>query len=102
METTEQVLTRQRVELHFQNGKVEYFSVSTQWDTADTIEDAIKNILEADKKYNGKTPLNSAIDKYNSIVRIPHCSTISKELLDRLYEFTKVPINMEELKYEST
>ena len=67
METTEQILTRQYAQLDFKNGKVEYFSISTQWDTADTIEEAIRNILDADKKYDGKTPLNSALDKFNSL-----------------------------------
>ena len=51
-----EILTRQCAEFRFKDGKVKYFSVSTQWDTADTIEDAIRNILEADKKYDGKAP----------------------------------------------
>lgn len=63
MESTERILTRQCAQLNFKNGKVEYFSVSTQWDEADTIQEAIKNILEADKKYNGKTPLHYMIDE---------------------------------------
>lgn len=56
METIEQILTRQHTEFKFKDGKVEYFSISTQWGMADTIEEAIKNILEADKKYDGKVP----------------------------------------------
>lgn len=63
MESTERILTRQCAQLNFKNGKVEYFSVSTQWDKADTIEEAIRNILEADKKYDGKTPLHYMIDE---------------------------------------
>lgn len=63
MESTERILTRQCSQLNFKNGKVEYFSVSTQWDEADTIEEAIRNILEADKKYDGKTPLHYMIDE---------------------------------------
>lgn len=63
MESTERILTRQCAQLNFQNGKVEYFSVSTQWAKADTIEEAIRDILEADKKYNGKTPLRYMIDE---------------------------------------
>lgn len=66
METTEQILTRQRAQIDFSSGKVEYFSISTQWDKAETIEEAINKILEADKKYNGKAPLNSAFDKLNN------------------------------------
>lgn len=57
METAEQILERQCAEFSFKDGKVKYFSISTQHDIADTIDDAIKNVLEADKKYNGKTQL---------------------------------------------
>jgi hypothetical protein len=57
METIEQILERQCAELSFKEGKVAYFSISTQWDTANTISEAIQNILEADVKYSGKTPL---------------------------------------------
>ena len=56
METTEQILERQHTTLNFKDGKVEYFSISTQWEVVDTIDDAIKHILEADQKYNGKAP----------------------------------------------
>ena len=63
MESTERILTRQCANIKFIDGKVEYFSVSTQWDKANTIEEAIKNILEADKKYNGKAPLHYMIDE---------------------------------------
>lgn len=52
-----EILSRQCAELSFKDGKVEYFSVSTQRDTADTIEDAIRNILEADTKYGGNPPM---------------------------------------------
>lgn len=48
------ILTRQCAQLNFKDDKVEYFSISTQWDTADTVEDALRNILEADAKYEGK------------------------------------------------
>lgn len=67
METTEQILTRQHATLSFSNGKVEYFSISTQWNTANTVEEAIDKILEADAKYDGKAPLDYAIDKFNNI-----------------------------------
>lgn len=50
------ILSRQCAKLRFKDGKIEYFSISTQWDTADTIEEAIRNILKADEKYNGKAP----------------------------------------------
>jgi hypothetical protein len=67
METTEQILERQCAALNFENGKVKYFSISTQWEEADTIGDAIKNILEADKKYDGKTPLAHWIEEKGCI-----------------------------------
>lgn len=57
------ILSRQHAQLNFKNGKVEYFSVSTQWRVADTIEDAIKNIIESDTKYDGKAPLHYMIEK---------------------------------------
>lgn len=57
METTEQILERQYAHFSFRNGKVEYFSISTQHDAANTIIEAIQNILDADAKYNGKSPL---------------------------------------------
>jgi hypothetical protein len=66
METTEQILERQCTEFRFHNGKVTYFSISTQWARANTIDEAIKNILQADKKYNGKSPLRYCMeDKYS-------------------------------------
>ena len=55
METSEQILERQCAELSFKEGKVNYFSISTQHGTADTIDDAVENILQADKEYNGKS-----------------------------------------------
>ncbi len=62
METTEQILERQCAYLNFRNGKVEYFSISTQHDKANTIEEAIQNILDADAKYNGQAPLVYAMN----------------------------------------
>ena len=63
METTTQILERQCAEISFKNGKVEYFSISTQWDEANTIDEAVKNILQADKKYNGKAPITHWMEK---------------------------------------
>lgn len=63
MQTAEQILERQCAEFSFKDGKVKYFSISTQHDTANTIDDAIKSVLEADKKYNGKTQLAYLTEK---------------------------------------
>lgn len=63
METIERILTKQHAEFHFKDNVVEYFSISTQWDTADTIEKAVKNILQANKKYNGKAPIVHWMEK---------------------------------------
>lgn len=79
METTEQILERQCTKLSFKYGKVEYFSISTQWDTADTIDEAIKNILQADKKYNGKAPLIHWMEKSDI-----HYEEISCEELEKI------------------
>lgn len=65
METTEQILSRQCAELNFKNGRVEYFSISTQWGSANTVEEAILNILDADVKYNGLSPLYRSYDSYS-------------------------------------
>lgn len=70
-----EILTKQCAELSFKDGKVKYFSISTQWGTADTIEDALRNILEADEKYDGKVPSayilgeykEEILDKFNNI-----------------------------------
>lgn len=66
METIEQILTRQYANFKFRDGQVEYFSLSTQHDKAKTVEEAINNILEADKKYDGKAPLSFMLEKYNT------------------------------------
>lgn len=58
------ILTRQCVQLNFKDNKVEYFSTSTQWGVADTIEDALRSILEADAKYEGKSPLQYALEDF--------------------------------------
>lgn len=56
------ILEKQHAELSFKNGKVTYFSISTQYDTADTIEDAIKNIVAANEKYDEKSALRYIIE----------------------------------------
>lgn len=61
------ILTRQCVQLSFKDEKVEYFSISTQWGVADTIEDALRNILEADAKYDGKSSLQYALEDFKVI-----------------------------------
>lgn len=56
------ILTRQCAQLSFKDDKVEYFSIATQWGVADTVEDALRNILEADAKYEGKSSLQYALE----------------------------------------
>ena len=63
MESIEDILSKQCAEFKFRNEQVEYFSFSTQHSTAKTLDEAINNILEADKKYEGKTPLGYAMEK---------------------------------------
>ena len=63
MESIENILSRQCVEMKFRNGKVEYFSLSTQWDEVNTLEEALTNIIETDTKYDGKTPLTYAMER---------------------------------------
>ena len=89
METTEQILTRQCAALNFSNGKVQYFSISTQWDEADTIDEAIHNIINADIKCEGKPVLDFLVDKHNKMHWVDHGDVITKEQSDRLYEIAK-------------
>ena len=68
METVEQILERQCAEFSFKEGKVNYFSISTQHGIADTIDDAIENILGADKEFNGVTPLAYWTEKIENLI----------------------------------
>lgn len=98
METTEQILERQCAEFIFKNGKVKYFSISTQWDEANTIDEAVKNILQADKKYNGKAPLSYWIGKLGTHHEEMSCEEFEKivDIFNRLPEI--YPIFPEELE----
>lgn len=89
MESTEQILTRQCAILNFSNGKVQYFSISTQWDEADTIDEAIRNIINADIRYAGKSVFDFLADKHNKMHWVDHGDVITKEQSDRLYEIAK-------------
>lgn len=71
METTEQILERQYANFSFHNGKVQYFSISTQHDETNTIDEAIKNIIEADKKYNGHAPIAHWMENFHIDLREP-------------------------------
>ena len=64
----EKILSRQCAQLNFEDGKVRYFSISTQWGEADTAEDAIRNIIDADIKYEGKTPFGYVIENTKPII----------------------------------
>lgn len=85
METTEQILSRQCAQISFKDGKVKYFSISTQWDAADTIDEAVRSILQADKKYNGKAPLNSAFDKFTNTGGLLTHEELERILNDKPY-----------------
>lgn len=62
MENINDVLERQCTSIGFKDGKVKYFSISTQWGEADTIEEAIKDIVESDKLLNGKSAFRYMIE----------------------------------------
>ena len=57
------MLSKQCAKIEFVNNKVKYFSISTQHGEADTLKEAIDNIIKADKKYKGQTPLHYMIDE---------------------------------------
>ena len=63
MENINEILERQDAHLRFKDGKVQYFSISTQHSEANTIEEAIKDIIEADKRYDGKSSFYYAVKK---------------------------------------
>ena len=63
MESIENILSKQCADIRFRNGIVEYFSLSTQHDTANTLIKALENILEAHEKYEGKTPFAYTMEK---------------------------------------
>lgn len=63
MENINDILERQHVTIEFKGGKVKYFSISTQWGEADTIEEAIEDIVKSDKLLNGKSVLRYTIDE---------------------------------------
>ena len=98
METTEQILERQYAELSFKNGKVEYFSISTQHDEANTIDEAVRHILEADKKYNGKAPIVHWMEKSNINYGKISCEELEK-IVDIFNNISTInPISPEDLK----
>lgn len=62
MENINDTLERQRTIIEFKDGKVKYFSISTQWGEADAIEEAIEDIVKSDKLLNGKSVLRYTIE----------------------------------------
>lgn len=98
METTEQILTRQCAEFRFKDNAVEYFSISTQWDEANTIDEAVKNILQADKKYNGKAPMSYWIENLGMHYEEMSCEEVEK-IVDIFNSLPEIyPIFPEELE----
>ena len=63
MKSIQKILSRQCAKIEFENNKVKYFSISTRHGEAKTLEEAIDNIIKADKKYKGQTPLHYMIEK---------------------------------------
>ena len=86
MENINEILERQSAHLRFMDGKVQYFSISTQHSEADTIEDAIKYIIEADKQFEGKSSMRYAIEKYEEEFPLPEYvdTNASKEDMDNI------------------
>lgn len=62
MENINDTLERQRTIIEFKDGKVKYFSISTQWGEVDAIEEAIEDIVKSDKLLNGKSVLRYTIE----------------------------------------
>ena len=86
MKNVDEILERQSARLNFEDGKVKYFSISTQHAEADTIEEAIQNIIEADAYYEGKSSMRYAIEQYEKELPIPEYEDIdvSKEDMENI------------------
>lgn len=81
MKNVNEILERQSAYLNFKDGKVKYFSISTQHSEADTIEEAIKDIVEVDEYFNGKSWLHYVVDKYEEEHSLPE--TIDPEIFSK-------------------
>lgn len=62
----EQILERQGTHIRFENGKVKYFSVSTQHGDVNTLDEAINIIVKADKKFDGKSAFSYYVERLAS------------------------------------
>ena len=92
MKNINKVLERQSAHLNFEDGKVKYFSISTQHSEADTIEEAVRNIIEADECLDGKSWMRYAVDKYEEKYPLPETISpeeFSEENIERAIEFLK-------------
>lgn len=92
MKNINETLERQSAHLNFEDGKVKYFSISTQHSEADTIEEAIQNIVEADECLDGKSWLRYAVDRYEEEHPLPENISpeeFSEENVKRVIEFFK-------------
>lgn len=78
MENVNNILERQSTCIEFNNGKVKYFSLSTQHGYADTVEEAVNIILKADKDLNGKTPLACLIEEWEGAHPIPNVKNLCR------------------------
>lgn len=92
MKNVNEILERQNAHLNFKDGKVKYFSISTQHSEADTIEEAIQNIVKTDECLDGKSWLCYAVDKYEEEHPLPENISpeeFSEENVERAIEFFK-------------
>jgi hypothetical protein len=92
MKNVNEILERQSAHLNFEDGKVKYFSISTQHSEADTIEEAIQNIVKADECLDGKSWLRYAVDKYEEEHPLPENISpeeFSEENVERAIDFLR-------------
>lgn len=88
MKNVNEILERQHAHLKFEDGKVKYFSISTQHSKADTIKEAVKNIIEVDEYLDGKSWLRYIVDKCPFPENIPS-EPISKESIEKAMDILK-------------
>jgi len=90
MKNVNEILERQSAYLGFGDGKVKYFSISTQHSEADTIEEAIQDILKADELFKGKSSLGYVMEKFEEEHPLPEVidpEMCSKKNIEKLIKF---------------
>lgn len=76
MKNINEILTRQCARIEFVDGKVKYFSISTQHCEADTIEEAIEDIVQSDIRFDGKSGMRYTIEKFEGESHLPKFENI--------------------------